>query len=281
MEILKEIGLVGKSIANTGVVATIYGNGPGNTIAIRADMDGLEVDEELTPFNANYISQHPGFMHSCGHDGHMAIVLGAARLIMQHSASFSGSVRLIFQPAEEQPPGGALNIINEGGLRGVDAILGLHVFGSVNAGEIKLKCGPFLATSNIFTLTVTGKGGHHLSPELNIDSISIGSQFIGCIKKEIEKKLSEDQFRIGVGKISGGAQFNRTPDNVEILGSFRTFHRHDAALIETILQQTLDTLMSMYAKQEYPGLPMYELNIVHGYPALVNDSAFSQRAINI
>lgn len=281
IRILHEIGLDGKAIAKTGVVAMINGNRPGKTIALRADMDGLEVNEEASLSNREYISQHPGFMHSCGHDGHMAIVLGAARFLAQCRDSFQGSVKLIFQPGEEQPPGGALEVINEGGLDEVDAIVGHHIFSSIDSGEIKFKAGPFMATSNIMTIRITGKGGHHLDPQLYIDPISIASRFVGCIHTEIIKQMPEDRFIIGFGKISGGAQFNRTPDEVEILGSFRTFDQKDTKLIEDIIRQTLKTIMQSYIKEEYPGLPRFELDILHGYPVLINEPIFSNNVLKV
>ena len=281
MELLEEIGLEGKFIANTGVIATIQGSGPGKCIALRTDMDGLEMIEEPTQFNSEYISQHPGFMHSCGHDAHMAMMLGAARLLMRQSDSFPGSVKLIFQPAEEQPPGGALDVIRDGGLDGVDAIVGLHVLNKINSGEIKFRSGPFLASSNIMKIKITGKGGHHLSPELVIDPIAIAAGFIGCICDRIKAKIPQDRFILGFGKIDGGSQFNRTPDEVELLGSFRTFDNRDTQDIEDIIRQVLDELVDIYGKQDFPGLPAYELDIEHGYPVLVNDPVFSNKVLRL
>lgn len=281
IEILEEIGLKGEYIANTGVITTIQGNGPGKCIALRSDMDGLEVIEEMTQFNSEYISQHPGFMHSCGHDAHMAMVLGAAMHLIRQRDRFPGSVKLIFQPAEEQPPGGALDVIREGGLDGVDAIVGMHVITSIDSGEIKFRCGPFLATSNIMKIKITGKGGHHLSPELVIDPIRIAARFIGCICDRIKTKVPQDRFILGFGKIAGGSQFNRTPDKVEITGSFRTYDNMDTQCIEDIMRLVLDELMDMYGKQIFPGLPDYELDIEHGYPVLVNDPVFSNKVMKI
>jgi len=248
---------------------------------VRTDMDGLEMIEEPTQFNSEYISQHPGFMHSCGHDAHMAMMLGAARLLMRQSDSFPGSVKLIFQPAEEQPPGGALDVIRDGGLDGVDAIVGLHVLNKINSGEIKFRPGPFLASSNIMKIKITGKGGHHLSPELVIDPIAIAAGFIGRICDRIKAKIPQDRFILGFGKINGGSQFNRTPDEVDLMGSFRTFDDRDTQDIEDIIKQVLDELMDMYGKQDFPGLPAYELDIEHGYPVLVNDPVFSNKVLDL
>ena len=281
LEILKELGLKGRPIANTGVAVNIEGNSPGSTIALRADMDGLEVTEEVTSMNREYISKHPGFMHACGHDAHMAMVLGAARLLIQQRDNFRGSVRLIFQPGEEQPPGGAIEVIKEGGLEGVDAIVGLHVFSNIDSGEIKFRAGPFMATSNIMTIKLTGKGGHHLSPHLCIDPISMASRFIGCIQADIEKRVPEDRFIMGFGKVAGGSQFNRTPDEVEIMGSFRTFDNKDTAIIEDTIRHTLNGIMEEYEGETFSGLPVYELEILHGYPVLVNDPVFSRQAVAV
>jgi len=281
MELLEEIGLKGEFIAKTGVIATIQGKGPGKCIALRTDMDGLEVTEEPTQFNSEYISQHLGFMHSCGHDAHMAMVLGAAMHLIWQKDNFPGSVKLIFQPGEEQPPGGALDVIRDGGLEGVDAIVGLHVFSNINSGEIKFRPGPFLATSNIIKIKITGKGGHHLSPELVIDPIAIAAGFIGCICDRIKMKIPQDRFILGFGKIAGGSQFNRTPDKVEVMGSFRTFDNRDTQDIEDIIRQVLDELVDMYGKQDFPGLPAYELDIEHGYPVLVNDPVFSNKVLKL
>lgn len=281
IETLKQIGLEGKPIANTGVIATINGKGKGHTIALRTDMDGLEVNEEKTVLNSDYISQHPGFMHACGHDAHLAMLLGAARLLMLHRGDFSGSVRLLFQPAEEQPPGGALEMIKNGALEGVDAIIGQHIIGTIDSGQIKSRPGTLMATSNVMTIIITGKDGHHLSPQLYIDPISMASKFIGCIRQKITKKMSKDQFIIGFGKISGGSQFNRTPDEVEILGSFRTFNNDHTIIIEDTIKQTLDEIMNENINKNFPGLPVYKLDILHGYPILVNDPVFSKRVFKV
>jgi amidohydrolase len=281
MEILHDIGLEGSPIADTGVIATIQGKYPGSSIAIRAEMDGLEVTEEITHLNRKYISQHHGFMHSCGHDGHIAIVLGAAKLLMHYRDFLSGSVRLIFQPGEEQPPGGALDVIKKGGLEGVDAILGMHIFSIVNSGEIKFRPGLLLASANVVSIKIKGKGGHYARPEISLDPILIASRFIYCIHAEIKKAISDERFILGFGKIGGGASANRVPDEVEILGSFRTFDHNDTKFIEEIMKRTLNKLMDIYRKPEIPGLPKYELDILHGYPVLVNDPVFSMQVFNL
>ena len=209
------------------------------------------------------------------------MVLGTAKLLMQRRESFSGSIRLIFQPGEEQPPGGALSVIENGGLKGVDAILGMHIFSITDSGKITIKPGPLLAAPHVVTIRINGKGGHYVMPQNCIDPIIIASRFIECIHRKIKKRISDEKFILGFGKIMGGAQYNRIPDMVEISGSFRTFNDDDTKLIEEILRKTLDDLMRVYKKQEIPGLPTYKLDILHGYPVLVNDLKFSKRVFSI
>lgn len=281
MNILHELGIESEKIADTGVVATIWGSAPSPCIALRSDMDGLKVLEEPTELNKDYISRNRGIMHACGHDGHIAIVLGAARLLQEKRETLAGSVRLIFQPAEEQPPGGASRVIEEGGLNGVDAIVGLHVFGDIAAGKIAFKPGNFMASSNLFSIKIIGKGGHHSKPGDCIDPILIASEFISTIDIEVKKRIDTAKYVLGIGKIKGGAQFNRTPDDVSMLGSYRTFDDNDTRTIDDMIKQNLDYLMKKYTKDGYEGVPTYELEILHGYPVLVNDKVFTKAAYDV
>ena len=276
IKVLQELGIEPQKIADTGVVATIQGQPDGPCIALRADIDALEVLEVPTARNKDYISRNTGFMHACGHDGHTAMVLGAARLLQERRDTFSGSVRLIFQPAEEQPPGGAERVIGEGGLNGVDAILGMHIFGVLGVGKIAFRQGSFMASSNMFNIKIIGKGGHHSTPEDCIDPILIAADFVSTIDKELKNKIDPSKYVLGVGKIQGGAQFNRTPDEVDIIGSYRTFNDDDTKTIDGIIKQILDRLMRSYAADDCSDLPTYRIDILHGYPVLVNDAVFTK-----
>ncbi|WP_407355456.1 M20 family metallopeptidase [Methanolobus sp. WCC5] len=278
MSILKELGVECRKIAGTGVIAELKGRGPGPCIAIRSDIDALAVHESVTRFNEGYISLNPGVMHACGHDGHMAIVLGVARLIREKQSDFCGSVRFIFQPAEEVPPGGASRVIDEGGLNGVDAIIGLHIFGDVDAGAINVAPGPFMASSNRFRLKIIGKGGHHSTPQYCIDPIQIVSEFISSLHHLISEKVAPTDYVLGFGTISSGRQFNRSPDVLELDGSFRTFNEHDTGMIEGVMSSLLDSLMHSYSRTDISGVPAYELDIQHGYPVLFNDLLFTDTA---
>jgi len=276
LKILGEMGIEARNIADTGVIASIRGTLPGPCIALRSDTDGLQVQEELTERNRYYISKNDGVMHACGHDGHMAMLFGAARLF-QENRDFPGEVRLIFQPAEEIPPGGSERVIAEGGLEGVDAVMGMHIFANHESGSVGFCPGPFMASTNRFEVILKGKGGHISRPESCIDPVRMAMDFMSSLYSVLEKQLEPDKYVIGVGRIQGGAQFNRIPDSVGILGSYRTFDTETTDIIDRTIKECLNRVVEKYVKlgEEYLGFPDYDLDILHGYPVLVNDPVFT------
>jgi amidohydrolase len=276
LTILGEMGIKARKIADTGVIASIRGTLPGPCIALRSDTDGLQVQEELTERNRDYISRNKGVMHACGHDGHMAMLFGAARLF-QENRDFPGEVRLIFQPAEEIPPGGSERVISEGGLEGVNAVIGMHIFTNHESGSIGIRPGPFMASTNRFEIILKGKGGHISKPEVCIDPVRMAMDFISSLYPALGKQLKPDRYVIGVGRIQGGAQFNRIPDSVEILGSYRTFDAETTNIIDRTIKRCLDAVAEKYRKpgEEFLGFSDYDLDILHGYPVLVNDVTFT------
>ncbi|MEZ5334131.1 MAG: amidohydrolase [Methanolobus sp.] len=278
MSILEDLGIECRKIADTGVLAEVRGRNPGPCIAIRSDTDALAAYESLTEHNKEYISQNPGIMHACGHDGHMAIVLGVARMVKERRKDLCGTVKFIFQPAEEVPPGGAVRIIEEGGLDGVDAVIGLHIFGDVDIGQINVRAGPFMASSNRFIVKIFGKGGHHSTPDMCIDPIRIASEFVSSLTGTIPQKVSSSDYVLGFGTIEAGKQFNRSPDELELVGSFRTFDDNDTELIEQTMSSILDSLMTSYSNEGITDVPSYTLKVQHGYPVLFNDPVFTERA---
>ncbi|WMW26083.1 amidohydrolase [Methanolobus sediminis] len=281
MSILEEIGIDCRKIADTGVIAEVRGMSSGPCIAIRSDTDALAAHEVLSPGNEDYISQNPGVMHACGHDGHMAIVLGVVRLVKEKRKEICGTVRFIFQPAEEVPPGGAIRVIEEGGLDDVDAIIGLHIFSDVDIGQINVRAGPLMASSNRFTVKIFGKGGHHARPDLCIDPIQIAAEFISSLKPAVSQKVDASDHVLGFGAVNSGKQFNRSPDDLELVGSFRTFDDNDIDTIECIMSDLLDSLMHSYSKDGQEGVPSYDLNVYRGYPVLFNDPSFTERASSL
>jgi amidohydrolase len=281
LKVLEELGIEARKIADTGVLARIRGTIPGPCIALRTDTDGLQVQEEPTERNTEYISRNDGVMHACGHDGHMSMLFGAARLFMENR-DFPGEVRLIFQPAEEIPPGGSERIIDEGGLEGVDAVMGIHIFTNHESGSVGVRPGPFMASTNRFEVILKGKGGHISLPEKCIDPVRMAVDFINNLDAALEEKLEQNKYVLGVGRIQGGAQFNRIPDSVGILGSYRTFDSETTEVIDLTIKECLEKVEEKYVKpgEEFSGLPDYELDILHGYPVLVNDPFFTD-AVNL
>ena len=276
LKFLGEMGIEARKIADTGVIASIRGTLPGPCIALRSDTDGLQVQEELTERNRDYISRNDGVMHACGHDGHIAMLIGAARLF-QENRDFPGEVRVIFQPAEEIPPGGSERVIAEGGLEGVDAVMGMHIFTKHESGSVGFRSGPFMASTNRFEIILKGKGGHISIPESCIDPVRMAIDFIGSLYSSLEKQLEPDKYVIGVGRIQGGAQFNRIPDRVKILGSYRTFDMETTDIIDRTIKECLDKVAEKYMKpgEEFLGYSDYDLDILHGYPVLINDPTFT------
>ncbi|WP_292462010.1 amidohydrolase [Methanolobus sp.] len=281
MSVLGELGINCEKIADTGVVANVHGRSRGPCIAIRSDMDALAVTEKLTGSNKDYISGNKGVMHACGHDGHMAILLGTARLLKERQDSFSGTVRLIFQPAEEVPPGGAQRVIEQGGLEGVDAVIGLHIFGDVDMGVFNIRAGPCMASSNRFRICIFGKGGHHSTPASCVDPVRIAAEFITTLYSELPGHVNPENYVFGIGALSSGSQFNRTPDELEMDGSFRTFDNNDSMQIERIMRDILDRLMAKHSIKDLVGLPHYSIDVEAGYPVLMNDAKFARAAVRV
>ncbi len=282
IEVLNGLGIEHRPAGGTGVIATVYGKGKGKTIALRTDMDALRIQEAETALNGGYRSNNAGVMHACGHDGHMAMVLGAARWLQEHRESLAGHVRLIFQPAEEVPPGGAGGMIDAGCLEGVDAIIGVHIFGNMPLDRIGFRPGPFMASSRTFTVTINGKPGHHMCPQDSVDPIQIAARFIDTIQTDIRQRLNPNaRYVLGFGEVRSGMQHNQTPAEAKVVGTFRAYDVRDSETIVSAIMANLEGLMRAFAKPDISGLPAYRLDAEPAYPPLVNDPAFTRRAAGI
>jgi len=281
ISVLNELGIENKIIADTGVLGVIDSGKPGKTIALRADMDALKINEEITEQNKKYASVNKGVMHACGHDGHMAILLGAARLFKENKQEFTGRIKLIFQPAEEIPPGGAIKVIQEGHLNDVDAILGMHLFTHIASGITYMKEGAFMASHCRYEITITGKSGHHFRPEKNIDPVQIASKFVSTIQSDLKNNFAPTvRYVFGFGSINGGEQFNQTPTEVKISGSYRILgNEENLVVVENTIRKNLDGLMKSHSRETLEDLPRYSLKINRGYPSLVNSSKFTKSAL--
>jgi amidohydrolase len=264
-----------KGVAGTGIIATIKGKLIGSKIiGIRADMDALPVTEEN---KVGYVSQNPGKMHACGHDAHMAMLLGVARLMKDMEKDFGGTILLIFQPGEELAPGGASLMIESGAFNNPkpDIVLAQHVLPELESGRVGYKAGRYMASCDEIYITVKGTGGHAALPGLTTDQIYIASHLIIRLKDRISKEQSINKIPtvLGIGKISGEGATNVIPEKVEIAGTFRTFDEKWRAEAKTMITE----ISAATAKEFNVNI---NVNIVKGYPVLVNDEKLTESAIS-
>ena len=258
---LEDLGLPVKTLAGTGLRADLQGGGEGPTVALRADIDALPIQEQG---DKDYISQNPGAAHCCAHDGHMAVVLGAAKVLSGMKGSLKGNVVFLFQPAEELPPGGAIGMVEEGALEGVDGIFGLHFWQPLPTGKVGAVKGPMMAAADNFRISVKGRAGHGSMPHQTVDSILTAAQLVVNLQSIISRNL--DPLKPGVvsfGTIQGGTVYNIIPEEVKLTGTVRSFNTSVQDLARTRLQEiTRKTCEAFDAEGEME----YET----GYPPVIN-----------
>jgi amidohydrolase len=264
---LRALGIedVRTGIAPTGVTGLIRGQKPGGgrTVLLRADMDALPILEEN---EVDYKSRNPGVMHACGHDAHTAILLGTARLLMDRRDEFGGTVKLLFQPAEELPPGGAKPMIEAGVLEDpqVDAAFGLHMDQDNPVGTVEVRPGPMMAAADRFHIVIHGKGGHGAKPQVSIDPIVIGAQIVTALQTLVAREIDPtEEAVVTVGTFMAGKAFNVIPDTAEMGGTVRTFNARNRDLLERRIGELATGIATaMGGTVEY----VY----TRGYPATVN-----------
>ncbi len=259
-EHLKSLGIdVQTGVAHTGVVGILKGKKPGKTIALRADIDGLPVLERNDlPFKSTVKSEFMGeevpVMHACGHDTHIAILMGVAEVLSKNTDKIKGTVKFIFQPAEEGPPpgeeGGALLMIKEGVLKNpdVDAIFGLHINSETPVGVIRYKSGGTMAAAQSFTINVKGKQSHGSQPWSGVDPILISAKIIDGLQTIIsrETNLTKEAAVITVGKITSGVRFNIIPESAEMIGTIRTLDQGMKEHINRRMQEMVPAIAKAY-----------------------------------
>ena len=263
MEVLQQIGLEPQKAANcNGVTALIKGALPGATIALRADMDALPIQESL---DLPYKSQNEGVMHACGHDMHMAILLGTALRLQNSRDLMKGNVRLIFQPAEElAPTGGARLMMEAGFLEGVQAIFGLHVWPDLPCGKLAVKARGMMAASDRFKLTLIGKTSHAAHPHQGIDAIMAAADVLQNFSHIISRKINPvATATISVGTIHGGDRYNVVAGRVVLEGTVRTLDKDSREKIPLFMEDVLEGLKRTYGLE-------YQLDYKRGYPVLDN-----------
>lgn len=270
-EYLQRLNIPWARTAGTGVLGVLKGIPGGKTVALRADMDALPLEEEG---DKSYISRNPGAAHACGHDGHMSVLMGVAELLRRRRTHFKGNVVFLFQPAEERSPGGAVKMVAEGALEGVDAIFGMHFWQPMETGTVGLVKGPMMAQTDDFKITIRGKGGHGAMPHQAVDTILAAAQTIINMQSVVSRSV--DPLKPAVlsfGTVQGGTVFNIIPAEVTLSGTVRTLDPEVKDLVEKRLREiSRDTAISFGAEADVEYFP--------GFPTLFNDPAMSELALD-
>lgn len=259
-------------INKTGVTGLIRGTGSGagtdKVVLVRADMDALPILEENM---VEYKSQNDGAMHACGHDSHTAMLLGLTRLLMDRRDQFAGIVKVLFQPAEELPPGGAEGMIREGVLEDphVDAVFGLHVSSDTETGVIKVGHGPVMAAADAYKITVQGRGGHGASPQQTVDPVIIGSHIVVALQTLASREVDPiDRAVVSNCVFKAGEAFNVIPDTALLMGTVRTFLPETRDMLERRIGELASGIAEAMGGKA-------DVVYTRGYPATVNDEEMS------
>jgi amidohydrolase len=264
-----------KGIAGTGIIGTIKGKAKGKkVVAVRAEMDALPITERN---KTDYSSLNPGKMHACGHDAHIAMLLGTTKLLNSIRDQFGGTILLIFQPGEEKSPGGARLIIESGALQNPkpDIIIAQHILPELETGKVGYKSGRYMASCDEIYITITGKGGHAALPGLTTDQIYIASNLVIRLKNRMAEQLAIKKIPtvLGIGRISGEGATNVIPEKVFISGTFRTFDEKWRTEGQALIRQISDETAKEFGV-------LIEINIAEGYPVLYNDEKLTSEAIS-
>ena len=285
---LKKLGLVVKTgLAHTGVVAILKGDKPGSRIAIRADMDALPVTERnALPFaskqTTEFRGEKVGVMHACGHDSHTAMLMGVAEALVAMKKDLKGEVMFIFQPAEEGPPdgetGGASAMLAEGLFKDYkpQAIFGLHVWSALNAGQVGYRSGPAMAASDRFRIVVKGRQTHGSRPWGGVDPIVAAANIVSTAQSIVSRRMDISRLPVVVsfGAIKGGIRYNIIPDEVELIGTIRTFD-------EGMRQKVFAELKSIaeHVAAAHGATVVNEVPDAKGNPAMVNNPDLTARSV--
>jgi amidohydrolase len=273
-------------IAKTGIVAVLQGGRPGPVVALRADMDGLPVREEVdVPFaskaTGEYEGRQVGVMHACGHDTHVAILLATARILTQLRDRLPGTVKFIFQPAEEgvpvaERPAGAELMVKEGVLQNptADAVFGLHVFANVPSGQITYRSGPFMAASDSFEINIKGRQTHGSTPWRGIDPIVVGAQIVNALQTIVSRSVDITRLPaiVTVGQFQSGVRNNIIPDTARLVGTIRTFDDQVQADIHARVRKIAESVAAGAGAT-------VDVRIDKGPPVTSNDAALTARML--
>jgi amidohydrolase len=269
---LDELGISYQKMANTGLVALIIGEKPSDeVVALRADMDALPIEEAN---EVPYKSTKPGVMHACGHDAHTASLLGTAAILQQMKSEFGGTVKLIFQPAEEVLPGGASLMIKEGVLDNPKpkAVFGQHVMPLIEAGKVGFRSGKYMASTDELYVTVKGKGGHGAQPQQNIDPVIITAHMLVALQ-QIVSRVADPKLPsvLSFGKVIANGATNVIPNEVKLEGTFRTLDEKWRDEAHTKMKKMAEGIAESMGGS-------CEFEIRKGYPFLVNEEKLTEQA---
>ena len=273
--VLRELGKLNLDVRENvggGIVADLNGPQGSPRIALRADMDALPMQEES---GLEYASEIPGQSHMCGHDAHTAMLLGAARLAAAQAGTLKNHVRFLFQPNEEFQPGGARAMTEAGCLDEVDQVYGLHVWPGHPTGWFGTRPGPLMARPDVFSITVTGKGGHASAPQNCTDPILAASHLVTSLQGIVSRRVPPGERAVlSVTRFQAGSSYNIIPDTAFLQGTVRTLDESTGELIETQMHKLISGLaisMNVQAKLDYQ----------RGYPVVVNDARSTARAVTV
>jgi amidohydrolase len=270
---LRAAGIDVRRVARTGIVGTLTGSAPGKTIALRADMDALPIQERA---GLDFASEVPGAMHACGHDGHTAMLLGAAVSLARERSSLRGAVRFLFQPAEEGP-GGAKAMIDEGALRSpdVDFAAMLHVWPTLRVGSIGLRPGPMTASCDDFDIRIAGRGGHAGYPHNAVDTIPIAAEIVGALQTIASRETDPLQsVVIAIGRIEGGYRRNVVADSTTLSGTIRCLDETVRASIPERIERIVGGICAAHRAD-------HETTFEFGYPSVRNDAALTAKVTEL
>ncbi|KXS44126.1 MAG: amidohydrolase [Candidatus Frackibacter sp. T328-2] len=264
-DVLRELDIeVETEVGDTGVVGVLNGDDNGPTIALRADMDALPIQEGT---DLPYASQNDGVMHACGHDAHVAMVLGVAKLLTEIEIKLPGNIKFIFQPNEEQPPGGAKGMISDGVLANpnVDAIAALHVNPQLPTGMLAVKEGPIMAAADKFTVKIKGQGGHGAAPHQTVDPIIVTTHVIQALQTIVSRQVDPlEAVVLSIGELQGGSSFNVIAEEVNFAGTVRTLNSELRKKMPQLIEKTISGVVDSFNAE-------YDLTYEKGYPILNND----------
>ncbi|OCA82236.1 peptidase M20 [Bacillus sp. FJAT-27225] len=261
-EYLENLGISYRKTEPTGVIATIKGGKPGKTVALRADMDALTVEELNT--DLPYASKEEGKMHACGHDAHTAMLLIAAKALNDSKEELPGNVRLIFQPAEEVAAGAKV-MVEQGAMDQVDNVFGIHIWSQLPTGTVSCTAGPSFASADLFTVTFKGRGGHGAMPHACIDAAIVASSFVMNVQSVVSRTIDPLQSAVlTIGKMVVGTRFNVIAENAVIEGTVRCFDPAVRDHIEQQLKTYAEQVASVYGATA-------QVDYTRGTQAVIND----------